>query len=150
MRVSISSAKPWEMEQFIALRNNLSGWHVVKHPLSLTSIEEKSRGGSGNPATINITWFDFEKEQKNLTVTQKNTFFIGTLKTFNLKTLRTIVYKVPVFEVILVRILSHSDWSVSFRISPYSVQMQENADQDNSEYGHFSCRGHLRLLENKI
>ena len=23
-------------------------------------------------------------------------------------------------------------------ISPYLVQMQENADQDNSEYGHFS------------
>ena len=24
------------------------------------------------------------------------------------------------------------------RISPYSVQIQENADQNNSEYGHFS------------
>ena len=23
------------------------------------------------------------------------------------------------------------------RFSPYSVQMQENADQNNSEYGHF-------------
>ena len=23
------------------------------------------------------------------------------------------------------------------RISPYSVRMQENADQNNSEYGHF-------------
>ena len=26
-------------------------------------------------------------------------------------------------------------------ISPYSVQMQENADQNNSEYKHFSCSG---------
>ena len=25
------------------------------------------------------------------------------------------------------------------RISPYSVRMLENADQNNSEYGHFSC-----------
>ena len=24
------------------------------------------------------------------------------------------------------------------RISPYSIQMQENTDQNNSEYGHFS------------
>ena len=24
-------------------------------------------------------------------------------------------------------------------ISPYSVQMRENTDQKNSEYGHFSC-----------
>ena len=24
------------------------------------------------------------------------------------------------------------------RISPYSVQMRENADQNNTEYGHFS------------
>ena len=27
---------------------------------------------------------------------------------------------------------------ISLRISPYSVRMQENADQNNSEYGHFS------------
>ena len=25
------------------------------------------------------------------------------------------------------------------RISPYSVQMRDNADQNNSEYGHFLC-----------
>ena len=25
------------------------------------------------------------------------------------------------------------------RISPYSVQMRENTDQNNSKYGHFSC-----------
>ena len=27
------------------------------------------------------------------------------------------------------------------RISPYSVQMREYADQNNSEYGHFLCSG---------
>ena len=37
-------------------------------------------------------------------------------------------WKVSVFGVILVILLS---------ISPYSVRMRENADQDNSEYGHF-------------
>ena len=31
------------------------------------------------------------------------------------------------------------------RISPYSVRMLENADQNNSEYGHFS-RNILRIL----
>ena len=29
-------------------------------------------------------------------------------------------------------------WSTFSRISPYSVQMRENTDQNNSEYGHFS------------
>ena len=37
---------------------------------------------------------------------------------------------VSVFGVILVCIFPH--------ISPYSVQMRENVDQNNSEYGHFS------------
>ena len=27
------------------------------------------------------------------------------------------------------------------RVSPYSVRMRENTDQNNSEYGHFSRRG---------
>ena len=30
-----------------------------------------------------------------------------------------------------------------FRISPYSVRMRENADQKNSEYGHFLRSGIL-------
>ena len=30
-------------------------------------------------------------------------------------------------------------------ISPYSVQMQENADQNNFEYGHFSRSESLKL-----
>ena len=42
------------------------------------------------------------------------------------------VWKVSVFGVILVCILLHSDW-----VSPYSVQMRENAEQNNSEYWHF-------------
>ena len=37
--------------------------------------------------------------------------------------------KVSVFGVILVRIYPHSDWILS--ISPYSVRMRENADQNN-------------------
>ena len=31
------------------------------------------------------------------------------------------------------------------RISPYSVQMQENTDQKNSKYGYFSRRGKIAL-----
>ena len=43
------------------------------------------------------------------------------------------------FGVILVRIFPHSDWIGEIRsISPYSVQMRKNMDQDNSEYRHFS------------
>ena len=29
----------------------------------------------------------------------------------------------------------------TFGLNPYSAQMQENADQNNSEYGHFSQSG---------
>ena len=43
-----------------------------------------------------------------------------------------IAWKVSVFGVILVRIFPHSDWILC--ISPYSVQMREDADQNNSEY----------------
>ena len=39
----------------------------------------------------------------------------------------------------LVRIFPHSDWIRS--ISPYYVQMRENKDQKNSEYGHFLRSG---------
>ena len=31
-------------------------------------------------------------------------------------------------------------------ISPYSIQMRENADQNNSEYEHFSCSGRSGIL----
>ena len=53
-----------------------------------------------------------------------------------------ILHCVFVFGVILVQFFPHSDWirrDAELRsISPYSVQMRENADQNNSEYGHFS------------
>ena len=39
------------------------------------------------------------------------------------------------FGVMLVQIFLHSDW---LRISPYSVRMRGNVDQNNPEYGHFS------------
>ena len=57
--------------------------------------------------------------------------------------LNIMTWKVPVFWVILVLIFPHSDWIgrdtpyLSVSISPYSVQMRENADQSNSEWGHF-------------
>ena len=43
--------------------------------------------------------------------------------------------KVPVFGVILVRIWT--EYGDILRISPYSVRMRINTDQNNSEYGHF-------------
>ena len=52
---------------------------------------------------------------------------------------------VPVFEVILVRILWQKDWTRS--ISFYSVQMRENVDQNNSKYGHFSCSANRNLSQ---
>ena len=41
-----------------------------------------------------------------------------------------------VFGVILVRIFPHSDWKIC--ISPYSVLVWEDTDQNNSEYRYFS------------
>ena len=38
----------------MVFHNNRSGWHVVKDPLSLTSTEEKNRGGSKNLATTKM------------------------------------------------------------------------------------------------
>ena len=47
-------------------------------------------------------------------------------------------WKVSVFGVILVRILPHLDWiRRDTPISLYSVQMWENVNQNNSEYGHY-------------
>ena len=78
---------------------------------------------------------------------QNIVFFFVFLKTFRQKfglclyfcQLNT-AWKVSVFGVILVRIFPHLDWiRRDFRISPYSVQIKENADQSNSECGHFLC-----------
>ena len=43
-----------------------------------------------------------------------------------------------VFAVFLVRIVPHSDWIRRDTDYLYLDQMQENTDQKNSEYGHFS------------
>ena len=50
-------------------------------------------------------------------------------------TLYNTTWKEPVFGAFLVRIFLHLDWIL--RISLYSLQMRENADQNNSEYGLF-------------
>ena len=56
-----------------------------------------------------------------------------------------------VFGVILVRIFPHSDWIYrEIRIiSPYSVWMGENMDQNNSEYRHFSRDWHLHVYKTR-
>ena len=46
-------------------------------------------------------------------------------------------WKVSIFGVILVRIFPRLDWI--WRDTKYSVRMRKNADQNNSEYGHFLC-----------
>ena len=47
-------------------------------------------------------------------------------------------WKVSIFGVVLVRIFTHLDWYWEIRsISPYSIWICENRDQNNSEYGHF-------------
>ena len=58
-------------------------------------------------------------------------------------TLLDTAQNVSVFGVILVRIFPTfphiwTEYGEILRMSPYSVQMRENADQNNSEYGHFS------------
>ena len=55
--------------------------------------------------------------------------------------------KVSVFGVILVRIFPPSDCIQRGRsISPYSVQMRENTDMNNFEYGHFSHSEYLTVI----
>ena len=51
-------------------------------------------------------------------------------------------WKTSVFEDILVHIFPHSDWirREILRISPYSVQMRENTDQNNYKYRRFLRR----------
>ena len=54
-------------------------------------------------------------------------------------------WKVTVFGLILVCIFPYSDWIRS--ISPYSVRTRENADQNNSEHGHFSRSNYIKQKE---
>ena len=47
-------------------------------------------------------------------------------------------WKAAIFGVLLVRIFPYStEYGEILRISPYSVRVRENADQNNTEYGHF-------------
>ena len=52
--------------------------------------------------------------------------------------------KVSIFGAILVRIFPELELNTERykSISPYSFQMRENADHNNSEYGHFLRREH--------
>ena len=56
--------------------------------------------------------------------------------------------------------LIRTEYGQILRISPYSVQMQKNVDQNNSEYGHFllsdvhngslknlQCKARLKMLK---
>ena len=63
---------------------------------------------------------------------------VSAIKNFWSEKETGIAWKVSVFAVILVRIFPLFGRS---RISLYSVRMRENADQNNSEYGHFSRSG---------
>ena len=83
---------------------------------------------------------------------------------------RSPVYEVPVYEVLKMPALDslhcvesvqirsffrsvfsriRTEYGEILRISPYSVQMRENADQNNSEYGHF-LRNVLQIRIKKI
>ena len=54
-----------------------------------------------------------------------------------------------VFGVILVRILQHQTEFGGIRsISRYSVQMEENTDQNISEYRYFSRSENVRIFHN--
>ena len=35
-------------------------------------------------------------------------------------------------------------------ITSYSVQMRENTDQKNSEYGHFSCSNSIKTISKRL
>ena len=99
-RVGIGNAKQCRTKQYIVLWNNRSGWHFVNNPLSLTSIEEKNRGGPRNPATTKMEFYVARlldllfKRNKKIWQThlplKKLHSPLGHLKTFNLKTSRTL------------------------------------------------------------
>ena len=40
-----------------------------------------------------------------------------------------------------------TEYGEILRISPHSVQMRENVDQNNSKYGHFSCSANRNLSQ---
>ena len=67
-----------------------------------------------------------------------------SLKLSSLHTLqfRTLHRKFPYLELFWFAVSCiRTEYGEILRISPYSVQMRENMDQNNSEYGHFSRNG---------
>ena len=69
------------------------------------------------------------------------------IKNFS-KTKISTAKNVSVFGVVLVLNLPHlAEYREILGISLYSVQMRENADQNNSEYGHFlGSEGHTVIM----
>ena len=81
----------------------------------------------------------------------KNMFSVDSVMPVSMCLFCSITKEVFISNIILMVILhekcSEFYWSVFFsirteygeilRISPYSVRMRENADENNSEYGHF-------------
>ena len=80
------------------------------------------------------TYAKFSKKLTLLTYFS-SLFHIYSLWFSDVSRVNSTAEKVSVFGVIVVSIFPHSDWIL--RISPYSVRMRENTDQNNSEYGHF-------------
>ena len=72
-----------------------------------------------------------------------DTFLIRHFGSFllGLNSINCDLREVSVFGVILVRV---------YHISPYSSRMRENADQNNSEYGHFLRSGDHKYLQLSI
>ena len=95
------NAKRCRTEQYIVLWSNRSGWHFVNNPLNLTSIKEKKT--EVDPGTLpQLRWSSmwqgylicFSKGTKKINRhtchSKKSHSSLGHLKTFNLKTSRTL------------------------------------------------------------
>ena len=87
------------IKKLIALYISCSRWYVVKHPLSIISIEEKSRGGFRSPIKTKMELYAAKlldlllKRNKGITntlITQKILSLLGHFKTFILKALRAL------------------------------------------------------------
>ena len=71
---------------------------------------------------------------------ERNRFWQGNTKVITILSLKLMQHiQVPIRSNTLRKRCPNSKlfWSTLLRISPYSVRMWENTDQNNSEYGHF-------------
>ena len=83
----------------------------------------------------NLKWSVLQKWLTAFSVHLRQTkIFLYSVNCFLLMKTGT-AWKMSEFGVFLVRIFPHSDWILC--ISPYSIRMRENTDQNNSEYEHF-------------